>query len=60
MLSELMKNFQKLLVPIGFSSTICENSLGSSGSAPEPLTNAYDHIFLNYWHNFREKFEKLL
>ena len=23
---------------------------------PEPHTNAYDNIFLIYWHNFREKF----
>ena len=26
----------------------------------EPPTNAYDHIFLNYWRNFCEKFDKIL
>ena len=30
------------------------------GFAPEPATNAYLHIFLNYWHNFREKFDRIL
>ena len=53
-----MKFFKKLVVSIGFSSTISENSLGSEGSAPQPPTNAYDNIFLNYWHNFHEKFDK--
>ena len=51
-----MKFFKKLPVSIRFSSTIFENSLASGGGAPppEPPTNAYVHIFLNYWHNFRE------
>ena len=63
-----MKFLKKLLVSIGFSSTIFENSQASGGSAPppEPPTNPYDNIFLNYWHYFREisiklfkKFEKI-
>ena len=54
-----MKFFKKLLVSIGFSTTIFENSQVSGGSAPEPPTNPYDNIFLNYWHNFRERFEKI-
>ena len=47
------------MVSIDFSSQIFINSLASGGSAPEPHTNADDQIFLNYWHNFREKFEKI-
>ena len=27
---------------------------------PQPRTNAGDRIFLNYWRNFREKFDKIL
>ena len=56
-----MKFFKKLLVSIGFSSTIFANSLASGrGSAPEPPSNAYDNIFLNYWHNLRETFDKII
>ena len=52
--------FQKLLDSIGFSSTIFENSLASGGFAPEPPTNAYDNIYLNYWQNFSEKFDNII
>ena len=55
-----MKFFKKLLVSIGFSSTIFEDSQASGGSAPKPPTNPYDNIFLNYRHNFREKFDKII
>ena len=49
-----------MLVSIGFSSTIFENSQASGDSAPEPSTNPYDNIFLNYWNNFREKLDKII
>ena len=55
-----MKFFKNFMVSIDFSTHISINSLASGGSAPEPPRNADDHIFLNYWHNFREKFEKIL
>ena len=55
-----MKFFKKFMVSIDFSTQISINSLASGGFAPEPTTNAYDHILLNDWHNFREKFDKIL
>ena len=55
-----MKFFKKLLVSIGFSRTIFENSQASGAPPPEPPTNPYDNIFLNYGHNFREKFDKII
>ena len=51
---------QKLQVSFDFSTQISRNSLASGGSATEPPTNAYDNIFLNYWHNFRETFDKII
>ena len=49
-----------MLVSIGFSSTIFENSIASGAPPPEPHTNANDNIFLNYWHNFGEKLDKII
>ena len=50
------------MVSIDFSTQISINSLasGGGGSAPRTPTNAEDHICVNYWHNFREKFDKIL
>ena len=55
-----MKIFKKRMVSIDFSTQISINSLASGVSAPEPPTKADDHISQNYWHNFREKFDKIL
>ena len=55
-----MKSFKKFMISIDFSTQISINSLVSGGSAPEPPTNAEYHISLNYWHNFREKSDKIL
>ena len=33
---------------------------GGGGSASRTPTNADDHIFQTYWHNFRERFYKIL
>ena len=41
-----MKIFEEFQVSIGFSST--------------NFNILYDHIFLNYWRNLREKFDKIL
>ena len=55
------RNFsKKFMVSPDFSSQISIYSLASGAPPPEPPTNAYDNIFLNYWHNFGEKFDKII
>ena len=36
------------------------SKFGGLRPPPGPPTNAYARIFLNYWLNFREKFDKFL
>ena len=50
---------KKWEVSIDFSSKFLINSLASGGPPLEPPTNADFQIFLNYYPNFREKFEKI-
>ena len=53
-----MKFFRSLLASIGFWSTILKILKLRGAPPPEPPRNPYDNIFINYWHNFREKFDK--
>ena len=55
-----MKFFRKFMVSIDFYTQISINLLASGGFAPDHRKNANVHIFLNYWHNFREKFDKTI